>query len=305
MNARSIVLLVRQRAQRVGAGRDPQLDAVGDAGVVPVPSRRSRSTPRSRRSTAAGRRRAEARGDAQRRVAGERADLDRRLARRRSRVSSVRNAPCSGAICIPATAPSAAVSSISASCTASGGVPCSTRYSWISGVRRNDLGAAMPPPYESATSSWYSSSTFTDQTSLCGAEDVVDREDRRASSSGPGCCTVHAVAPDRHTRSAAFAAIQSRSDLDVVLVVLVVDRVRLRHPHDVAGLDLARVGEAELLRAHACPARRGPRRTSSTCRRPRSRRTRGRGRCAPPSPGTATTSRSSGCARPSPPGSWM
>src|SRR5689334_7643378 len=52
------------------------------------------------------------------------------------------NAPCSGEICIIAIGNSA-VSSISACCTASGGVPCATTYWWISGVRKNDLGAAM------------------------------------------------------------------------------------------------------------------------------------------------------------------
>ena len=38
------------------------------------------------------------------------------------------NAPCSGEICIIEMPPSSAVSSISACCTASGGVPCATRY---------------------------------------------------------------------------------------------------------------------------------------------------------------------------------
>src|SRR6476619_5474335 len=52
------------------------------------------------------------------------------------------NAPCSGAICILEIPPSFAVSPISASCTASGGVPCATRYSWISGDRKNDFGAS-------------------------------------------------------------------------------------------------------------------------------------------------------------------
>ena len=60
------------------------------------------------------------------------------------RVNTVMNAPCSGEICIIAIG-SCAVSSINACCTASGGVPCATTYSWISGVRKNDLGAAMAP----------------------------------------------------------------------------------------------------------------------------------------------------------------
>src|SRR3954447_24461949 len=55
-------------------------------------------------------------------------------------VNTVRNAPCSGAICMPATAPSDAVSSISACCTASGGSPCPTRYSASSDESRNDFG---------------------------------------------------------------------------------------------------------------------------------------------------------------------
>ena len=54
------------------------------------------------------------------------------------------NVPCSGEICIIAIG-SAAVSSMSACCTASGGVPCATTYSWISGVRKNDLGPAIRP----------------------------------------------------------------------------------------------------------------------------------------------------------------
>ncbi len=38
-------------------------------------------------------------------------------------VSSVSRAPCSGATCIPETAPSAAVVAISSAATSSGGVP--------------------------------------------------------------------------------------------------------------------------------------------------------------------------------------
>ena len=45
-----------------------------------------------------------------------------------SRVSSVMNAPCSGAICIRLAAERRG-GAISDSCTASGGVPCVTAYS--------------------------------------------------------------------------------------------------------------------------------------------------------------------------------
>src|SRR4029079_1522744 len=50
------------------------------------------------------------------------------------------NAPCSGAICIIEMPPSSDVRSISDCCTSSGGVPCATRYWWISGVRLKDFG---------------------------------------------------------------------------------------------------------------------------------------------------------------------
>ena len=120
MNARSIVSVVGQRAERVGAGRDLQLDAVGDAGASPTPG--APIAVHSSRHVAAEQPAAvgEAARDAQRRVAGERADLDRRPHAEQPR-ESVRNAPCSGAICIPAIGPSPRVSSMSASCTASGG----------------------------------------------------------------------------------------------------------------------------------------------------------------------------------------
>ena len=56
-------------------------------------------------------------------------------------VKRVMNAPCSGAICIMAKSPTFSfVSLISACCTASGGVPWATRYSWIAGDRKNDFG---------------------------------------------------------------------------------------------------------------------------------------------------------------------
>src|SRR4051812_36833181 len=57
------------------------------------------------------------------------------------------NAPCSGAICIMLTPPSSAVVWIRPCCTVSGGVPCATRYSWISDPRKKDLGSAMDRPY--------------------------------------------------------------------------------------------------------------------------------------------------------------
>ena len=50
------------------------------------------------------------------------------------------NAPCSGEICMIEMPPSAAVFSINASWTASGSVPCATRYRWISGDKKNDFG---------------------------------------------------------------------------------------------------------------------------------------------------------------------
>src|SRR2546421_3433073 len=54
-----------------------------------------------------------------------------------------RSAPCSGAICIIAMSPSAAVSAIRSRSILSGGVPWATRYSWISGDRWNDFGSGM------------------------------------------------------------------------------------------------------------------------------------------------------------------
>ena len=53
------------------------------------------------------------------------------------------------------------------------------------------------PVEESATSSWYSSSTFTDQTSWCGAEDVLHAEHRGVHRVVLVVVAVHAVAPDR------------------------------------------------------------------------------------------------------------
>ena len=57
------------------------------------------------------------------------------------------NAPCSGAICIMLMPPSSAVVRIRSCCTASGGVPWATRYSWTSAPRKKDLGSAMRRPY--------------------------------------------------------------------------------------------------------------------------------------------------------------
>ena len=131
------------------------------------------------------------------------------------------------------------------------------------------------------------------------APKMFSTESIAVTSSGPGCCTGACRCGRRDTRSACCASSHLRSVVDVRLVGRVVDRVRLRHPHDVARLDLRRVDEADLLRARACPARSGPRRPSSTSRRPRSRRTRARGTSGRPSPSTATSDRSSGSDRPS------
>ena len=58
-------------------------------------------------------------------------------------VSSVISAPCSGAICIPLTGPSASVAAISDRCTSSSGGPWATRYSWTSRVTATVFGSAM------------------------------------------------------------------------------------------------------------------------------------------------------------------
>src|SRR6478609_5687928 len=81
---------------------------------------------------------------------------------------------------------------------------------------------------------------------VVGAEDVVDREDGRHHRVVLVVVLVHAVAPRRHQVWCVLGDPVAQ-DRDVVLVVLVVDGIRLRHPHHVAGLDLARVGQAELL----------------------------------------------------------
>ena len=81
---------------------------------------------------------------------------------------------------------------------------------------------------------------------VVGPEDVVDREDRRHHRVVLVVVLVHAVATRRHdVRGVVGDPVPQ--DRDVVLVVLVVDRIRLGHPHDVAGLDLARVGEDRVL----------------------------------------------------------
>ena len=108
--------------------------------------------------------------------------------------------------------------------------------------------------YEAAFSSWYSSSTLTAQMSWSRAEDVLDGEHGREHRVVLVVVLVHAVAARRGARWGRARRATSRRTLDVVLVVLVVDGIRLRHPHDVAGLDLAGVDEAEDGRAPRLPS---------------------------------------------------
>src|SRR5919106_3504148 len=69
-----------------------------------------------------------------------------------TRHSMVMNAPCSGAICILLTPPSAAVSSISRCWMSSGGVPWPTMYAWSSSLNQGDFDATSAGYLESGSS---------------------------------------------------------------------------------------------------------------------------------------------------------